>query len=198
MSVCWRTRKDCRRTPRRHARGSGGIDMTLDIARPSYRDIPLYSTDSSPVEINLADNTNQWGVPPAAARAIADAVSAVTRYPAVYATGLKALLADYAGVTPDMIVTGCGSDDVIDSAIRAFGEPGDKIAYPDPTFHMAVTFGRMNGLVPVGVPLTANWDADPEAFLATGARVIYLCSPNNPTGTVMSRASIEHIISRAP
>ncbi len=173
-------------------------EAVLEIARASYRDIPLYTVNQTPVAVDLSDNTNLWGVPPAAARAIADAAATVTRYPAVYASGLKTLLAAYAGVSSDTIVTGCGSDDVIDSAIRAFAEPRDRIAHPEPTFHMAVTFGRMNGLVPVAVPLDHSWDADPEAFVATRARVIYLCAPNNPTGTVMSRAAIEYVVEHAP
>jgi histidinol-phosphate aminotransferase len=173
-------------------------EAALEIARAAYRDIPLYTVNQSPVAVDLSDNTNLWGVPPAAARAIVDAAAAVTRYPAVYASGLKALLAAYIGVPSETLVTGCGSDDVIDSAIRAVAEPGDSIAHPEPTFHMAVTFGRMNGLVPVAVPLTDTWDADPEAFIATGARVIYLCTPNNPTGTAMSRTAIEYVVEHAP
>lgn len=173
-------------------------DIRLDLARAAYRDISLYVVDRTPVAVDLSDNTNLWGVPPAAARTIVDAAGAVTRYPAVYAKGLKDLLAEYLGVASDMIVTGCGSDDVIDSAIRAIAEPGDRMAYADPTFHMAVTFGRMNGLEPIAVPLTSTWDADPEAFVATGARVMYLCSPNNPTGGAMSRAAIEWVVDHAP
>jgi histidinol-phosphate aminotransferase len=72
------------------------------------------------------------------------------------------------------------------------------MAHLDPTFPTALTFARMNGLVPVGVALTADWDADVDALLATGARVIYLCSPNNPTGTIVARESLEHIVERAP
>jgi histidinol-phosphate aminotransferase len=96
------------------------------------------------------------------------------------------------------VVTGCGSDDVLDSAIRAFGEPGDRIAYPEPSFSMIPVFARLNGLEPVPVPLTDDFDADAGALLATGARIIYLCSPNNPTGTTTSRSTIERIVERAP
>jgi histidinol-phosphate aminotransferase len=122
----------------------------------------------------------------------------VTRYPSLYAPRLKEALASYIGVTPDMLVTGCGSDDVLDSALRAFAEPGDRIAYPDPTFPMVPIFARMNGLDPVAIPLTADYDADAERLLATGARIIYLCSPNNPTGTALSRATVERIVAEAP
>src|SRR5919202_1459385 len=113
------------------------------------------------------------------------------------------------GVDPSCVVTGEGSDDVLDSAIRAFAEPGEAVAYPDPSFAMIPIFARMNGLEPVGVPMAgargappevhdraadseshhrlpagsgdrsrppstrASPDIDPDALLATKARIIY-------------------------
>ncbi len=167
----------------------------LDIARDSYRAISLYAPNRDPAALDLSDNTNLWGVPPAASRAIHDAASAtVTRYPALYAADVKSAIADYIGVSPDMIVTGCGSDDVLDSAIRAFGEPGDTVAYPEPSFAMIPIFAQMNGLTGVAIPLTAEHDADVDAFIAADARITYLCTPNNPTGTSFSRAAVERIV----
>lgn len=168
------------------------------MARAVYRDIALYGAERERCVVDLSDNTNLWGMPPAAAAAAAAAALAATRYPTVYARGLKGALADFLGVDDEMIVTGCGSDDVLDSAIRAFADPGERFAYLDPTFPMASTFARMNGLVPVPIPLRADYDADADGLLATGARIIYLCSPNNPTGTLVSRATIERIVAAAP
>ena len=166
----------------------------LDLARASYREIALYAPDRAPCAVDLSDNTNCWGVPPAAERELREAaLSTMTRYPNLYAASLKEALAGYIGVEHDMIVTGCGSDDVLDSAIRAFAEPGDRIAYPDPSFAMIPIFARMNGLVPVPIALTESLDVDPDAMLATGARIIYLCSPNNPTGGSLTRAAIDRI-----
>lgn len=176
---------------------AGGLS-SLEIARQSYRAISLYAPDRSPCAVDLSDNTNTWGVAPAVERAIRDAgISSLTRYPNLYAAALKDALAGYAAVESRMVVTGCGSDDVLDSAIRAFAEPGDRIAFPDPSFAMIPIFARMNGLEPVAVRLTPSLDADADAMLAAGARVIYLCSPNNPTGNAMTRAAIEEIVSRA-
>ena len=171
---------------------------SLDLARASYREITLYAPERAPCAVDLSDNTNCWGVPPAAERELRSAaLSTMTRYPNLYAASLKAALAEYVGVTSDHVVTGCGSDDVLDSAIRAFAEPGDRIAYPDPSFAMIPIFARMNGLVPVPVPLTESLDANAEAMLATGARIIYLCSPNNPTGGSLSRDTIARIVREA-
>jgi histidinol-phosphate aminotransferase len=177
--------------------GSNGTSA-LDVARESYRSISLYSPNRAPAAIDLSDNTNLWGIPPAASRAIHDAAtSTVTRYPALYAADVKRAIADYVGVDPDMIVTGCGSDDVLDSAIRAFAEPGDTVAYPDPSFAMIPIFAQMNGLEGVAIPMTDSHDVDPAAYAAAGARISYVCSPNNPTGGALSRAAIEQIVADA-
>jgi histidinol-phosphate aminotransferase len=165
------------------------------LKRASYRDIPLYSTPREPSEVDLSDNTNLWGAPPSALRELrAVAEESVTRYPVAYEPALRAALADYAGVPPDMIVTGCGSDDVLDSAIRAFGEPGDVLCLPAPSFSMIPVFARTNGLIPIEVPLTARMDADAATMLESGAQITYLCSPNNPTGGVFSREIVERIV----
>lgn len=168
------------------------------VGRTGYRDISLYAPDRAPCRIDLSDNTNVWGMPPAAADALSTAsIAANTRYPSLYAAALKDALASYVGVSADMVTTGCGSDDVLDSSIRAFAEPGDCITYPDPTFPMIPIFARMNGLVPVPVPLTSAYDVDVDGMRATSARVIYLCSPNNPTGAALSRRSIETLVDAA-
>jgi histidinol-phosphate aminotransferase len=164
--------------------------------RQAYRDVALYAGDRPPCAIDLSDNTNLWGMPPAASAAASAAAGIATRYPGVYARELKSALAEYLGVTPDMIVTGCGSDDVLDSAFRALAEPGERVVHAQPTFPMAGTFARMNALVPVPVSMT-NWDIDPAAVLATHARVTYLCSPNNPNGRSLSRGAVETIVSES-
>ncbi|MEO6865875.1 MAG: histidinol-phosphate transaminase [Gemmatimonadaceae bacterium] len=168
----------------------------LDLARETYRSISLYAPNRAPAKIDLSDNTNLWGVPPSAALAITGAASStITRYPALYAAGVKQAIADYLDVTPEMIVTGCGSDDVLDSTIRAFGEPGDMVAYPDPSFAMIPIFAQMNGLTGVAIPLTASNDADVPGYLSANATINYLCSPNNPTGASFTRSAIEQVVS---
>jgi histidinol-phosphate aminotransferase len=162
--------------------------------RDAYRDVTLYGNDRQPCAVDLSDNTNLWGMPPGASAAAAAALGDATRYPGVYAPELKAAIAEYIGVTPDMVVTGCGSDDVLDSAFRALAEPGDRVAHAEPTFPMAATFARMNALIPVPVAMTSDWDIDPNAFLATQARIAYLCSPNNPNGRSLSRETVSAVV----
>jgi histidinol-phosphate aminotransferase len=167
-------------------------------ARATLRELSLYSPNRAPCALDLSDNTNRWGVPPFAALALEElSVERVTRYPQVYTPELKAALAEYAGVRAEEVVVGCGSDDVLDSAIRAFAEPGDRIAYPNPTFGMLGIWAKMNGLVAIPVPTPNPHAVDIDALLSARARITYLCSPNNPTGLSLSRAEIERVVEHA-
>ena len=154
------------------------------LARADYAQLALYTPDRSPVRVDLSDNTNRWGMPPAAARVIREAAtSAFARYPEPYSAALKEAVAGYCGVEPENVVTGCGSDDVLDSAVRAFAPPGERLATCDPTFVMVPALAVMNGLSCARVPFSPAFETDADALLATDARIIYICSPNNPTGT---------------
>lgn len=168
---------------------------SLDIARASLRDVPAYSPGDVSCEVDLRDNTNLFGASPAALAAVRTMDErALATYPDVAGRALTAVLASRIGVRPDEIVTGCGSDDILDAAFRALAEPGAVLAHPSPSFSMVPVFARLNSLVPVAVPLTSSGVTDADAMLATGARVIYLCSPNNPTGTVTSAGAIRRIV----
>jgi histidinol-phosphate aminotransferase len=171
----------------------------LAIARAAYNDVTLYDPKRTPVKLDLTDNTNLWGVPPHAERAIREfSASSVTRYPTLYGTELKLALAEYAGVKSDMIVTGCGSDDLLDSAMRAFGDEGDLIAASDPTFAMVPIFAKMNALRSTLITELPQHEIDVNALIATGARCIYVCSPNNPTGALVARNTLIKLIDNAP
>jgi len=171
---------------------------TLGLARAAYREIALYAPDRAPCAVDLSDNTNLFGAPPAALRELTKSGhDEITRYPGLYTRRLREALAEYAGVRLDQIVTGCGSDDVWDSAVRAFAEPGERLAFSEPTFSMIPVFAKVNGLIPTPVPFTVSGDIDPDALLATEARILYICSPNNPTGSPASRAAVDRVLERA-
>ena len=176
-----------------------GVSPSLQLARETIREIVPYPTDRTPCEADLSDNTNLFGAPPAALRELAaSAHDDIARYPGLHTRKLREAIAEYAGVRPDQIVMGCGSDDVIDSAVRAFAEPGESLAYSDPTFSMIPVFAKVNGVIPVPISFTPSLDIDPDALLATGARIIYICSPNNPTGVAPSHDAVDYVIERAP
>ncbi|HEY4217885.1 MAG TPA: histidinol-phosphate transaminase [Gemmatimonadaceae bacterium] len=173
--------------------------MTKEVSSVASRSglsrIALFPPDLKPCSIDLSDNTNLWGAPPSAERVIReDATRSPARYPEPYSESLKDALSEYVGVDPSQIVVGCGSDDVLDSSIRAFGEPGERIVLPDPTFSMLPFFARANGLEISFVTLTADYDMDVERTLALDGKIVYVCSPGNPTGNVIPRKTIEAIV----
>lgn len=170
-----------------------------DLVRDLLRDLSPYTAVEAGRAVDLSDNTSLWGPPPQAADAMrAVGAAAMARYPAIPPVSLNRALAAYAGVREDMIVVGCGSDDLIDGAMRAFAQPGDTIAFAVPTFSMVPTFAAINGLRVHAVPFTSALDVDVEALLAPNPRLVYLCSPNNPTGTALPRATIERVVREAP
>jgi histidinol-phosphate aminotransferase len=166
--------------------------------RASYRHISLYSPPVVQCSVDLSDNTNLFGVPPTAESILRDtARSTISRYPVSYAPNLKQALSAYTGFEPSWLTTGCGSDDLIDCSLRAFLEPGERIAVMDPSFSMMSYFANVNGLEFTPVPLEPDFDLDVDAMLATDARLFYVCSPNNPTSTAVSRASLERLVDNA-
>jgi histidinol-phosphate aminotransferase len=170
------------------------------LARIAVRALPTYAPESAECAIDVSDNTNLWGLPPAAARAMETAAMSVPRYPSLYSATLNAALLRYVGLSTEggvRTVTGCGSDDVIDATMRAFAEPGDHIAYSAPSFSMIPIFARLNGLEVTSIPLTQRYDVDAERLVACGAKISYLCSPNNPTGTALSRDAVEYVAANA-
>jgi histidinol-phosphate aminotransferase len=168
------------------------------VPRSDYASLVAYRADRPAVEIDLSDSTNQWGIAPSAAAALQSwQPRDVTEYLPDTAQLANAIGA-YVGVSPDTVVTGCGSDNVLDAAFRGLASPGDAVAHPAPTFAMIPILCRVNALQSIPVPVLANGDIDPDALLATGARIIYLCTPNNPSGTAHSRRAVERVIRDAP
>lgn len=156
--------------------------------RATLAPVARYLPTRPPCEIDLTDNTNLFGPPPSVSAALRDV--SFTRYPTPYVEALRAALATEAGVASENIVTGCGSDDLLDAALRAFAEPGERLAYCPPTFGIVPTFARTNGLLPVPVERSV------AALVAARPRVIYLCAPNNPTGALLPSGFLEDLLAR--
>jgi histidinol-phosphate aminotransferase len=177
--------------------------------RALYAPLTPYAPDRRPVEVDLSDNTNRWGAHPGALAAVRKAdPEELLRYPPVYADRLRAAVAARFGVPLEAVATGCGSDDLLDSAFRAAADPGEAIRFIPPTFSMIEIFARMNGVV--ALPLEGRGAAGPEApfgplpepgqLLDTEEgtpAILYLCRPNNPTGEVLPRPWVEALLAEA-
>jgi histidinol-phosphate aminotransferase len=174
-------------------------DSTL-LPRSDLRGLPLYAPGGTACAIDVSDNVNLWGMPPAALRALTMTATTASRYPSVYATPLRGAVLRYLGRSADIgidVVSACGSDDVLDATMRAFGEPGDEIVFAAPTFAMIPILAQLNGLVPVAVPMTSNYEVDPQQLVDQRAKITYLCTPNNPTSTALSRQVVEYVVQQA-
>ena len=169
--------------------------------REAYRPLEPYAPDRRPVEVDLSDNTNRWGTHPGALAAMEGAAPEdLLRYPPVYADGLRDAVARRFGLPREAVTTGCGSDDLLDSAFRAAGEPGEGVAFLPPTFSMVEVFARMNGMESLPIHREGPGDGspfgalpDPEPLLEGDPALIYLCRPNNPTGEVIPEKWIRNL-----
>jgi histidinol-phosphate aminotransferase len=163
--------------------------------RDAYRAIRSYDTDAKRYPLELADNTSPFGPSPSVRAALERASQAdLTRYPSTYSRSLRASIAAYIGVAADEVMVGAGSDEVLSCTFRALGDPGAVVAHMHPTFVMARVFAETNSLRPVAVGLTPAGDADADALLATGAVMMYLCTPNNPTGGAIGEATLARVV----
>jgi histidinol-phosphate aminotransferase len=153
----------------------------------------------SPERYDLRDNVNAWGPPPSA-RAVLSALGsdALSRYPGQEGGRLLPVLARFLGVAEDELAVGCGSDQLLDAAFR-LAAPGSELRYAAPTFSMVPVYARANRLVPCRTPMGPDGPRNAAALLPErGGGIVYLCSPNNPTGTVIPPPTIEWILAQAP
>jgi histidinol-phosphate aminotransferase len=151
-----------------------------DIARPEIRALQPYSSarmEAGAGQVMLNANESPWPT--------ADAGS-LNRYPDPQPAALVERLAQLYGVELPQILVGRGSDEAIDLLVRAFCRAGeDAIAICPPTFGMYAVSARIQGAAVIEVPLTDAFDLDSDALLAAitpVTRLVFLCSPNNPTG----------------
>ena len=120
------------------------------------------------------------------------------RYPDPYQWAVKEKLGEIKDVRPTQIFLGNGSDEAIDLVIRACCEPQqDNILILPPTYGMYKVCADVQNIAVKQVPLTANFQVDTKKVLETAdahTKIIWICSPNNPSGNIIERASILHIL----
>lgn len=117
----------------------------------------------------------------------------LNRYPDPYQNALKKKLSALRNIATENIFVGNGSDEVIDLAFRIFCNPGkDKVIVCPPTYGMYEVSANINDVEIISIPLDENFQLDVEKILNTEAKMIFLCSPNNPTGNNLE--NIEKII----
>ena len=165
--------------------------FTLDtLVRPNILQLTPYSCardefKGRTASVFLDANENPFGSP-------------LNRYPDPLQENLKAALAQKKGVAPERIFLGNGSDEAIDLVYRIFCRPGvDNVVAIAPTYGMYAVAADINDVEYRAVPLRDDFTLDADALLrATDAltKVVWLCSPNNPTGNLLDRKAIEQVL----
>ncbi|MBU4318867.1 MAG: histidinol-phosphate transaminase [Proteobacteria bacterium] len=150
--------------------------------------------------IKLASNENPLGPSPKAVEAVSKALLNLHRYPDGSGHDLIGKLADRVGVKPENIVIGNGSDDIIGILATTFLRPGDEAVMPRPSFLMYDIAVKCMGAKPIAVPLkNLSMDLDAMAKAVTGkTRLVFICNPNNPTGTCVSEEALESFVKQLP
>jgi histidinol-phosphate aminotransferase len=150
--------------------------------------------------VKLASNENPLGPSPMAVAAVLENIGNMHRYPDGAWHKLRFKLAEKYGVSPDTIIIGNGSDDIIAILCHAFLAPGDNAVMPFPSFLMYDISVRAAGGIPVRAPLNGMAiDLDAVAGAITpGTRMVFLTNPNNPTGSHFSKNDFQRFLKAVP
>lgn len=171
----------------------------LDLVREDLRDFAGYRSarkESAAGAVWLNANESPWR------NAGDDTGDGANRYPEPQPAALRAALADLYGVDEAQLLIGRGSDEAIDLLVRALCRPQrDAVVVTPPVFGMYAVSARLQGAPLVEVPLRdtgdgfdCHLDAVRQAALASAARLVFLCSPGNPTGQVLAADAILELV----
>ncbi|GHV51094.1 histidinol-phosphate aminotransferase [Synergistales bacterium] len=151
----------------------------------------------------LSANENSFGT----SRAVRDALLAlltgeagINRYPDITCAALRDALSRKHGFPPEWFVVGNGLDDIINILALTFFEEGDEVIIPSCTFGVYESGARLMGSSPALIPMADDMSIDVDAMIGSlnhRTKAIFLCSPNNPTGTVIKRGSFERLLNAA-
>ncbi|MFE6687763.1 histidinol-phosphate transaminase [Streptomyces sp. NPDC057743] len=174
--------------------------------RAALDGVPTYkpgrpAATGGPVAYKLSSNENPYPPLPGVLESAVTAAGSFNRYPDMACTGLMAELADRFSVPLTHLATGTGSVGVAQQLVQATAGPGDEVIYAWRSFEAYPIITQVSGATSVQVPLTSDEVHDLEAMLAAitdRTRLIFVCNPNNPTGTVVRRAELESFLDRVP
>ncbi|WUV81232.1 histidinol-phosphate transaminase [Streptomyces sp. NBC_01476] len=183
------------------------MDMSFPKLRAELDSIATYKPGRPPAvkegvpAFKLSSNENPYPPLPGVLEAVTAAAATLNRYPDMACTALTAELAGHFGVPAEHIATGTGSVGVAQQLLQITSGPGDEVIYAWRSFEAYPIITRISGARAVQVPLDADevHDLDAMADAVTGrTRLIFVCNPNNPTGTVVRRAALERFLDRVP
>ena len=161
--------------------------------------ISIAQTPKARTLVRLSANENPYGPSPVALDAMRSALAVAPRYPDDEVDEMIATIARLHNVSEDQVVLGDGSSEILKLAALAFSSPTRKVVTADPTFESIERYGRASGADTVRVPLDAKYAHDLAKMAAVqNAGVIYVCNPNNPTGSITPKAAIRSFLDAVP
>jgi histidinol-phosphate aminotransferase len=168
---------------------------------PTYKPgRPPMAEDGVPA-FKLSSNENPYPPLPGVLEAAMAAAASFNRYPDLSCSQLTGELAARFGVPAEHVATGTGSVGVAQQLLQATSGPGDEVIYAWRSFEAYPIITRISGARPVQVPLDAAERHDLDAMadaITERTRLVFVCNPNNPTGTVVRRAELERFLDRVP
>lgn len=166
---------------------------------PAYKPAKLIAGPAADL-VKLSSNENPLGPSPLAVAALHAAVAGVHRYPDSGSLALRQALADHAGLSLAHVTCGNGSDELVLLICLAFLDPGDEVVMAEGTFISYLLRTLELDARPVRVPLSAYTHdlAAMAAAITPRTRVVFLCNPNNPTGTTNGAAEVAAFLERVP
>lgn len=181
------------------------LKKTVRELRPYIPEVPLNDlkkqlglTDL----VRLSANENPFGTSPQVTAKLATTTQLpLNEYPDGDANALRQAVAKFLQVDPEQLLFGCGLDEVIELVARTFLEPGDEVVEPWPTFSEYKLHAQIENAKCVDVPVTAAGTVDAAALAAAitdRTKLVWLCNPNNPTGTFMKPAELAALIAKIP
>ncbi|MEP6696785.1 MAG: histidinol-phosphate transaminase [Pseudonocardiales bacterium] len=178
--------------------------------RPVLEGLRAYKPGRNPADIarefglaaavKLASNESAYGPLPSVQAVIAAATADINRYPDMAAAELTAALAKHCAVSADELAIGCGSVGLYQQLLAAVAGPGDEILHAWRSFEVYPILVALTGATAVPVPLRqATHDLTAMAEAVTDrTRMIFVCNPNNPTGTAVHGSELERLLDTVP
>lgn len=175
---------------------------TLDIIQPYSPGKPIWEVQKElglERVIKMASNENPLGPSPKAVQAIQASLADLNRYPDADASVLRQAIAEKYSVGKQQVITTNGADELITLISEAFLEQGDEIIVPSPSFSEYDFGAHIMGAVVKPVPFDEGFEYNIDKLVEAvtdKTKIIYICSPNNPTGTYISKGQMEELLEK--
>ena len=171
------------------------------MIRPDLSSLPAYVPGKRQEDaLKLSSNEATQPPLPAAVDAMAAAAAGANRYPDMGAVAIREALAKHLGVAFEQVAVGTGSSALCQQLVQVTCADGDEVVFPWRSFEAYPIFAQVHGATPVAIPLKDE-GVDLEAMAAAitdRTRLIFICNPNNPSGSIVTRAEFAEFMAKVP